>query len=70
MNFMVIDSENICISSYQKRLKQIMEFYGINAIPIVNKYSRALAGGNHCTTNDIHREDVHGFGRIIQKPAG
>lgn len=47
-----------------------MEFYGINAIPIKNKYSRALAGGNHCTTNDIHREDVHGFGRIIQKAAG
>jgi hypothetical protein len=62
---MVIDSENICISSNQKRLKQYMEFYGINAIPVENKYSRVLAGGNHCTTNDIYREDTHGFGKII-----
>ena len=67
MNFMPIDSQNICISSNQKRLKEFMEFYGINPIPILNKYTRMLGGGNHCTTNDIYREDVHGFSKLFSK---
>ncbi len=46
-----------------------MEFYGINPIPILNKYTRMLGGGNHCTTNDIiYRERVHGFARVLSKP--
>jgi hypothetical protein len=45
-----------------------MEFYGINPIPILNKYTRMLGGGNHCTTNDIYRKDVHGFARTLSKP--
>lgn len=42
-----------------------MEFYGIKAIGLENKYAVQLGGGLHCVTNDIYREDVHGFGKIL-----
>ena len=68
MNFLPIHPELIIISDVQKTLKKFMEFYGITPVPMSNKYTKALGGGLHCTTNDIHREDVHGFGKILSTP--
>ena len=45
-----------------------MEFYGITPVPLNNKYAIALGGGFYCSTNEIHREDVHGFGKILSTP--
>ena len=65
---MPINPELIIISDVQQTLKKNMEFYGITPVPMSNKYAMALGGGLHCTTNDIHREDVHGFGKILSTP--
>ena len=68
MNFLTVNPELVLISNVQTQLKKIMEFYGITAIGCENKYSVQLGGGVHCVTNDIHREDTHGFGNIIDSP--
>ena len=31
-----------------------------------NKHTKQLTGGFHCSTNEINREDVHGFARILE----
>ena len=68
MNFLSINPELIIISDVQKTLKNYMEFYGITPVPMNNKYAIALGGGFYCSTNEIHREDVHGFGKILSTP--
>lgn len=68
MNFLTVNPELVFISHVQTRLKKIMEFYGIKAIGLENKYSVQLGGEIHCVTNDIHREDIHGFENVIDLP--
>ncbi len=65
---MVVHPHLAIISHRQTELKRVLEFYDIEVIPIEHKYARPLTGGMHCSSNDVYREDVHGFSKIIERP--
>ena len=68
INFLVVNPHLAIISHRQTELKRVLEFYDIEVIPIEHKYAKALEGGVHCSSNDVYREDVHGFSKIIERP--
>lgn len=68
MNFLMVTPELAIISDRQTTLKKTLEFYGIKVLPLTNKHTKQMAGGFHCSTNEINREDVHGFSRILETP--
>ena len=66
LNFLMVNPELAIISDRQHMLKKTLEFYGIEVIMMKNKHTKQLAGGFHCSTNEINRQDVHGFGEVLE----
>ena len=65
LNLLMVNPNLAIMSDQQHKLKKTLEFYEIEVIMMRNKYTKTLAGGFHCSTNEINREDVHGFGKVI-----
>ena len=65
LNFFMINSELAVVSEYQLEIKKTLEFYGVKVLPLPIKHSCQFDGGLHCVTNDMNREDAHGFGKIL-----
>ena len=61
LNFLMVNPRLAIVSDCQKKLKHLLNFYGIEVITLRNKHSKQLAGGFHCSTNEINRKDVYGF---------
>lgn len=51
LNLLMVSPDLAIISDQQRKMKKILEFYGIEVIMMKNKHTKQLAGGFHCVTN-------------------
>lgn len=65
LNFFMVNPELAVVSENQLEIKSTLEFYGVKVLSLPIKHACQFDGGFHCVTNDINREDVHGFGKIL-----
>ena len=68
MNILTINPELAVVVDSAKHLIEILEFYGVTPLIVTNRQMCHLGGGCHCNTNDINREDVHGFAHVLTTP--
>ncbi len=65
LNFFMVNSELAIVSDNQQEIKKTLEFYGVKVLPLPIKHACQFDGGFHCATNDINREDIHGFSKVL-----
>lgn len=64
----MVNSELAIVSENQVEIRKALEFYGVEVLPLAIKHACQFDGGFHCATNDINRDDVHGFARVLHSP--
>jgi N-dimethylarginine dimethylaminohydrolase len=55
LNMLAVNPSTVIIDWHQIHLRQQLESYGIDTIPLPMRHSRTLGGGFHCVTLDLVR---------------
>lgn len=66
MNLFIVNPNLVLVSAKQTKIMKLLNFYGIETIPVEYTCGRHLAGGLHCISNDYEREEEKDYKKLLE----